>query len=147
MKLARKNGFSLIELLIVVVIIGILASIAFPSYTGYLKKARRSDGQGCLLGFANAMDRYYTQNNTYTGAANGGGDTGAPDASIYSNKCPLDGSTTYYALTINSSSDIAYTLFATPQGPQTSDGRLELDSTGAKRWNSKDDGTGTDSDW
>ena len=58
-------GFTLIELIITVAIIGILVSIAYPSYQDSIMKSRRVDAQGKLLSFANALERYYTQCNTY----------------------------------------------------------------------------------
>lgn len=45
----RTKGFTLVEVMIVVVVIGILASIAYPSYTEYVFKARRADGQAALM--------------------------------------------------------------------------------------------------
>jgi prepilin-type N-terminal cleavage/methylation domain-containing protein len=65
MKNISKNGFTLIELMIVVAIIGILASIAYPSYQESILKSRRADAKGALLGFANAMERHFTETNSY----------------------------------------------------------------------------------
>ena len=63
--LERQQGFSLIEVMIVVVIIGILASIAYPSYTRYVERAQVSDGQSGLLQAAQVMERCYTANMRY----------------------------------------------------------------------------------
>ena len=57
----NTKGFTLIELMIAVAIVGILAGIAYPSYQDSVRKSRRADAQGALLGFANAMERYFTQ--------------------------------------------------------------------------------------
>jgi type IV pilus assembly protein PilE len=130
----RTTGFTLIELVTVVAIIGILAAIAYPNYTAHLAKTRRADAQAALTGFANAMERYYTQNNSYLGAAVGGADTGAPVATLYPSQSPLDGNTKYYNLTIAAATATGFTLRATPIGAQASDGYLELLSTGARRW-------------
>lgn len=63
----RKNqGFTLIELMIVVAIIGILTAIAAPSYTEYLREAGRRDAMVGLQTIADRQERYYLQNNTYT---------------------------------------------------------------------------------
>jgi len=65
----RKNqGFTLIELMIVVAIIGILTAIAAPSYTSYLREAGRRDAMVGLTTIADRQERYYLQNNTYTTA-------------------------------------------------------------------------------
>ncbi|WP_040239234.1 type IV pilin protein [Chromohalobacter japonicus] len=61
----RAHGFSLIELMIVLVIIGILAAIAIPSYTDYVRKANRADAQATLTQWAYRMERQYTQDNLY----------------------------------------------------------------------------------
>jgi type IV pilus assembly protein PilE len=64
-KLSR--GFTLIELMIAVAIIGILSAIAIPSYQQYVLRANRADAEAILLETAQAMERYYTTNNTYNG--------------------------------------------------------------------------------
>jgi type IV pilus assembly protein PilE len=127
-----QRGFTLIELMITVAIVGILASIAYPSYQASVMKSRRADAQGALLGFANSMERYFTVNNKYTGAGAGGGDTGIP--TIFSATSPVDGGTAYYNLTISAATISTYTLNATPTGVQAGDkcGTLTLTHTGVK---------------
>ena len=93
--LRLHTGFTLIELMIVVAIVGILAAIAYPSYTEQVRQSRRSDCEGALTGLASAMERYFTVNNTYVGAAVGAG-------GIFPNQCPIDGNTAYYTLQIPS---------------------------------------------
>lgn len=128
----NQKGFTLIELMIVVAIVGIIAAIAYPSYTEHVRKTKRSDGQGALMGLAAAMERHYASNNSYEGAADGGADTGSPG--IYPDEAPLDGNDKYYDLTIQAADATFFTLRAAPKGSQAGDGMLELDSTGARRW-------------
>lgn len=70
MKTAQQ-GFTLIEIMIVVVIIGILAAIAYPSYDEYVKRGNRTEGQAFLSDVAARQERYFAQNNAYiTSVAN-----------------------------------------------------------------------------
>lgn len=64
-----EHGFSLFELLIVLVIIGILANIAYPIYTHALLKTHRTEAKIALMDLANRMERYYLENNSYLGAS------------------------------------------------------------------------------
>lgn len=66
--LMRKNssqGFTLIEVMIAVVIVGILASIAYPSYIDYVVKSGRSEGVAAVMKVANLQEQYYLDNRTY----------------------------------------------------------------------------------
>ena len=57
-KIVNNKGFTLFELIIVVVIIGIMASIAYPSYMDYVKKSRRSDAKAGLLSLQQAQEKF-----------------------------------------------------------------------------------------
>ena len=135
----KSKGFTLIELLITVAIVGIISAVAYPSYQSSIITSRRADAKAALVGFAQAMERYYTNNGSYKGAAEGDADTGSP--TIYSTTSPLDGSDVYYNLTIDSSSDSAYLLKADPVNSQDGDGMLTISSTGLKGWDEDDNGT------
>ncbi len=150
----RTSGFTLIELMIVVVIIGIMATIGYPSYQDSVKKSRRGDAQSALLGFAAAMERRYVNGaNTYLGAANAGANTGTPAATLYPSQAPLDGNPKVYDLTIAAATATSYTLRADPitGGLMDGDGYLELLSNGQKQWDWNDDNAiaadGTESCW
>jgi type IV pilus assembly protein PilE len=62
----KSNGFSLIELLIVIVIVGVLLSISVPAYQNYIQESRRADAHAALLDIAARQERFVAQNNTYT---------------------------------------------------------------------------------
>ena len=139
-----SNGFTLIELMIVVAIVGILAAIAFPSYTEQVRKTRRADATGALLGLAGVLERKYTENGNYCDSGGAGGantcglagtnDTGTP--TIYSATSPVDGGTAAYNLSINAmnAAGTTYTLHATRTGPQAGDkcGTLTLTQDGTR---------------
>jgi type IV pilus assembly protein PilE len=131
-KINRQNGFTLVELMIVIAIIGILTAIAFPSYQNYLKKSRREDAKGALMGLANAMERHFTETNSYEKAAVNNANIGKPR--IYSATSPIDGDTAYYDLRIKEATKTTYTIRATPisSSAQKNDGFLELKHTDSK---------------
>lgn len=60
------HGITLLELMIVVVIIGIMATIAYPNYRDYAARAKRNEARAALLQIATNQERHYLQNNTYT---------------------------------------------------------------------------------
>ncbi len=128
----RQQGINLIELMIVVAIISIIAAVAYPAYTRYVENARRADCSGGLSALANAMERHYSINGSYLGAATGGANTGAP--AVFGTACPIDGGTATYNLTISAATASTYTIQAAPTGPQAGDrcGTLTLTNTGVK---------------
>lgn len=145
----RNAGFTLLEIMIVVTIVALIASLAIPNYTEYLRKTRRNDAMATMQEFANAMERYRLSNGNYTGA-NAAALPSAPLASIFRSTAPLDG-TAYYNLTITALTSTTYTLKATPIAgrSQATDGVIEIDSTGAQRWDEDNVGgfTAGENDW
>ena len=63
-----NRGFTLIEIMIVIAIIGIVITIGYPSLTEYMKKGRRADAAGLLTEQAQILERFYSKSNLYTGA-------------------------------------------------------------------------------
>lgn len=148
MKIQQTNnkkslGFTLIELMIVVAIIGIITGIALPSYQEHLKSGRRTDATAMMSGFAQAMEKHFTEHSTYTSAISGSAPD-APIASVYYSQTPADGSTKYYDLKVHAVSNTTYTLRAIPIGSQAGDGFLELTSTGIRRWDKNDSASALD---
>lgn len=135
-----KKGFSLIELLIVMVIVGILASIAYPSYRDYITRARRSDGKTALLMLANRMEHYYSEHHTYqTATINTGNNT-----DVLSSPLSPEG---WYRLSITNATATAFSLQATPIGVQATHDTLcqtlTLNSIGAQGITAGSGGTPT----
>lgn len=136
------KGFSLIELMIVVAIVGIIAAIAYPSYQGVIADGYRSTGQADLLGLASAMERHHSGSFSYEGAANGGSNTGAP--AIFATHSPSSEpiANRRYNLTIQAASATGFELRATPvtSTGQANDGTLFYFSDGRKGWDRNNNG-------
>jgi type IV pilus assembly protein PilE len=119
-RLTRQRGFTLIELMVVVVIIGILAAIAYPSYQEQVRKTRRADGKATLMDTAQQLERCYTRYASYINGACGV-------------VLPVDSPEGYYSISAGNLTAAAFTLDAMPQGDQANDtkcGALRLTNTG-----------------
>lgn len=115
----NHRGFTLIELMIVVIVIGILAAVALPNYWNSVMKSRRSSAQSALLDLASREARYYTTNNAYTADL---GKLGYP-AGATTIAVPDDNNNHFYDLaapTLDADGN-GFTLKATPAGSQAKD--------------------------
>jgi len=116
----KHTGFTLLELLIVVVIVGIISSYAFMSTSDSVKKAQRAEAKSLMLQVANQEERYFTENNTYGSMT----DIGNASATLTSDSG-------HHNITVAiTDSGAAYTITATPTGTDTECGALTLTQTG-----------------
>lgn len=115
--LRHANGFTLIELMVTVAIVGILGAIAYPSFVEYIRKSRRAEGISALSQIQQAQERWRGQSPTY--AANEVLSTAWPGGlGITTPTASGD-----YTLAISANSATGYTATATAAGRQSADGK------------------------
>jgi type IV pilus assembly protein PilE len=119
----RTRGFTLMELMIAVVVVGILAAAAVPSYREHIASSRRTDAKSALLAIAQLMERNYTERGTYASVTLG-------TTGIYPSTSPQG----YYTLSIVSQDADGFSLLATRAGAQVGDkcGNYTYNQAGAK---------------
>lgn len=121
MRMEKSSGFTLIELMIAVAIIGILAAIALPAYTNYVTQARRTEAQSFMQELAMRQERWRASNTLY-------GSTSEVSASVDT----LDS----YSFSVVSPTATTYTIRGSAAGTQatadTGCSTLELDQSGAR---------------
>ena len=115
----RAGGFSLVEMMVVVAIIAILGTVAYPSYRDHMRRSNRSEGHAMLLDGAARQERFFTENNTYSGGIGGTSEHG------------------YYQLSSTvTGGGAGYTMEVQAQGGQLDDTqcrRMQYTSAGQKR--------------
>ncbi len=123
----KEKGFSLIELLIAVAIVGIIAKIAYPSYLENVRQAKRKEAEAALISLANALEMWRMQNG---GSYNANSPTAA---GLISATVPVDHArTATYNLSISAVAANTYTLSAAPIQSDPTCGTLTLDQAGTK---------------
>ncbi len=116
----HTKGFSLIELMIVVAIIGILSALAYPSYRDYVMQSNRTAAQACMLEISQFMERDYSTNFSYVGLA------------IPAMQCVTD-TADQYAYSLTGQAARTYQVVATPTAIQQDGcGVLLLNQAGQK---------------
>lgn len=138
-----SSGFTLIELMIVVVIMGILAAIGYPSYTRYVVESRRSDAQIALTQLAAQEEKFFSQCNTYVATDYTTGTVMA--CAGLGTTYPTTSPNGYYNLTVAAGTSTIATSFIATATPvagtsQATDGAFTISNTGLKQWDKNNNG-------
>ncbi|MCC4601931.1 type IV pilin protein [Xanthomonas melonis] len=118
----RAQGFTLIELMIVVAVVAILSAIAYPNYAEHVRKSKRAQAKVDLVEYSHLAERYHTVQNTYVGF------------SLPTLVSPREGGTAAYTLALSQQTQSGYVITATPGAAQAADkcGTLSIDQASRK---------------
>ena len=122
-----SKAFTLIELMIVIVVIGILAAIAYPNYTEHVRRGKRAEVKAALMEGAQALERYYSTHGSYLDSEGNFADTFATQA-------PAPGAANYTIAAQGAPTATTYQLRATRTGSMANDpcGDFQISQTGER---------------
>jgi type IV pilus assembly protein PilE len=129
-KMKKNKGFSLIELMIVVAIVGILSAIVLPNYQDYVIRASREAAQTELLQMAGVQEKIYLNSSSYTTAAITAAYTGTSAGGLGITGSSKDGKYAYSC--VCNTQDFAITATPNAGTPQAADGDLIVNSAGQR---------------
>jgi type IV pilus assembly protein PilE len=127
--LRKQRGVTLVELLTVLVIVGILTAIAYPTYRAQVRRSNRTEARVALEQTAGALEKCYTRYMAYDDAAN------CPTANQFNGGATITTQRGYYQVSAPTLNGTQFTVRADAQGPQATDtpcARIELDQTGRR---------------
>lgn len=131
----KQQGFTLLELMIAVAVIGIISAVAYPSYLSFVQESRRAEGQAALMDLANRQERFFYDNRQYTTVVGSGG--------LSALTVSEEG---HYGLSVQAATVACpvascYVMQATASGAQAGDPNLLIDSNGQRVMDSNGNGS------
>lgn len=122
-----SKAFTLIELMIVLVVIGILAAIAYPNYTEHVRRGKRAEAKAALMEGAQALERYYSTHGSYL-------DANGNFAAVFAGQAPASGAANYTLAAQGAPTATTFQLRATRTGSMAGDpcGDFQISHTGAR---------------
>lgn len=128
---SKVRGFTLIEMLVTVAIVGILAAIAYPSYSEHVQKGRRAEAKIALQEGVQSLERYYSANGTYLNTA------GDALAAVFPTTVNTSGGTSYSIAVQGAPTRNQFMLRATRAGSMVGDGcgDYQINNVGSRTLN------------